>query len=247
MRPGRCLFAVGLAALSLGAAPTGKPQLTLMELDAALGALSAGSMGQAAKPLLEKLGFSAKDVARLTAQSQIETATRTEKNLDADEDLESVLHVAVRVPAPGDDQKGGTWFHAIAWLDPDHDAVRVAGREAISFDDENGDALFELDFRAVHHADAEDGVVAWHAVGGSEACAHQTSGLHIVSFGRGRFERLVELDVTARQGGNECDPEPKKAASIELGIETPAVISVHTLSGEVIRKLKFDKASFRYR
>lgn len=243
-----CCFAFAALAPVAGAAPVaprGARGPSADEVDRLIAAAVSAGDAASARALLARLGFSIADLAKVREDARVTAAVRNEENLDDDDDLEGLVHVALRLDRR--EGRGAEWLHAIAWIDAKDDLLRVAARDLITFDDDAGDAHFKVELQQVHSGDVEDGIVRWRATGGGAACGHQAAGTKIVTFARKRFDRLLDFTATVKTGGTECDPEAAAPATAEVIGDVPSTVEVRTLAGVLTRTLKFDKATFKYR
>lgn len=217
-----------------------------VEADAFLASLEAPGGAPLLGQLLAEAGFGTDALDRLD-DATAARATRAERNLDADAATETLVHIAVTVPATAEEQsimRGDRDTDYLIWLDGGvvgrahfvQQPCAVTGR------------AFELRLEPVHAVGFDDVVVVLTEDAGS--CASWVKDFvestRVWTIERGRNEEILAHDERYSVDFGR-PPSSRVQGKLELVGSPPKKARVLDAQGRVTQRLVFDPLRFAYR
>ncbi len=230
------------AAPQQASAESSPPVLNLATVDATLRAIVGEGRGLSAAEFLMKLGFDSEAVAPLSSKD-VNDARRIEDNLDADQDLESVIIIDAVLSVENRGAPGRQVY--VVWIEQGDPLVPV-GRMRFEAESCVIDGSIDVAVRPVHAADFADTVIA---VEGSRGCDGNLRAVHrsvVLSLERGKVETLLDFSdesETDRVSGKTLDP----ALTVTFSGNPPQTADVQDEKKRRKKRLVFDKQTFKYR
>jgi hypothetical protein len=217
-------------------------ELNLATVDAMLQALVGTGRGLSAAELLLRLGFDADSVASLNA-TDVSSAKRLEDNLDADEDLESVIVIDAALPNPSGGAPGRQVYLVWAEAGPPLSSV---GRMRFQADSCAVEAAIDVDLAPVHAPGFADTVIAVESSLGCDGNLRASHRTVVLTLERKKLETLLDFtdqSEVARDSGKTLDP----ALRVVFAGKPPRIAELRDDAKRMKKRLSFQPAPFVYR
>lgn len=225
-------------------APHAKP--TFVAMDRTLSDLPSAEWAGAIESL-ESLGFR-REVFDDLSSPQVISATRYERNLDEDPNLESLVHIEVKARFEDDpDEARSLVLHLLAWLRAHDDGIRTLATRTYRVSSCLIDGEFQVEHRPVRSRSFDDIVVTWTDAPTCHGDLDATQGTAILALFPGGLREVLDYsDYSSVDRVSHDETDEQLLARIVPGI--PADVEIVTEEGGHVRyRLGYQSDAGRYR
>jgi hypothetical protein len=216
--------------------------LNLATVDATLGALVGTGRGLSAAEFLLRLGFDADTVAPLHS-NDVGAARRLEDNLDADEDLESVILVDASLPNPSGGAPGRQVY--LVWAETSPELAPV-GRMRFQAESCVVEGSIDVRLEPVHRAAFADTVIDVESSLGCDGNLRASHRTVVVTLERKKLDSVLDFTDQSevdRESGKTLDP----ALRVTFSGKPPLLAEAKDDKKRTKKRLAWNEGAFAYR